>query len=66
MSRNFLKPTRLAVASQVAGLLTVAAGVLAILISDIARQRTDVARAEPPPPHAQPFTLPHRSDAKPR
>jgi hypothetical protein len=58
MSRKPLKPTRLAVALQTASLLAVAGGVFAILISDVIRHRTDVARAEPPP-HAQLFTLPH-------
>jgi hypothetical protein len=59
MSRKPFKPTRLAVALQAASLLAVAGGVFAILISDVARHRTDVASAETPPPHAQLFALPH-------
>ena len=66
MSREPLKPTRLAVALQAASLLAVAGGVFAILISDVTRHRTGVARAEAPPPHAQLFALPHQSGAKSR
>jgi hypothetical protein len=49
--------TRLAVALQAASLLVVAGGVFTILISHVIRHRTDVARTEPPPPHAQLIAL---------
>ena len=50
--------TRLAVALQAASLLVVAGGVFAILINDVVRHKTDVARAEASPAQAQLFALP--------
>jgi hypothetical protein len=52
MSRKPVEPTRLAVAMRVTSLLVIAGGVFAILISDVIRHGTDMARAEAPP-HAQ-------------
>ena len=65
MSRNSLKPTRLAVALQAASLLAVAGGVLGILISDITRHRADVARVEAAS-NVQLFASPHDSHANRR
>lgn len=65
MSRKPLKPTRLAVALQVASLLAVAGGVFAMLISDITQHRADGARVEAAS-KLQLFALPHDSHANSR
>ena len=65
MTRKPFKPTPLAVALQATSLLAVASGVFAILISDIARQRVEVARVEAPS-KVQLFASPRESDANSR
>ena len=59
MTRKLLKPTRLAVVLQAAGLLAVADAVLTVLISNVSRHRAAVEKAEAPPPDAQLLATPH-------
>ena len=65
MTRRPFKPTPLAVALQATSLLAVASGVFGILISDIARQRAEVARVEAPS-EGQILASPRESDANSR
>jgi hypothetical protein len=65
MTRKPLKPTPLAVTLQAASLLAVAGGIFGILISDIARQRAEVARVEAPS-KVQFLASPRESDASSR
>ena len=63
MSRKTIKATPLAVTLQTTSLVIVAGAVFGILISDVARHRTDVARVEAMS-KAQLSALPGESEAK--
>jgi hypothetical protein len=63
MSRKPMKATPLAVSLQTTSLVIVAGAVFGILISDVARHRTDVARVEAMS-KAQLSALPGESEAK--
>ena len=65
MTRKPFKPTPLAVALQATSLLAAASGVFGILISDIARQRAEVARVEAPS-KVKLFASPRESDVTSR